>query len=255
MSAGLVAVVLAAGQGSRLSPLSTVAPKALCPVNNVPLLDRALADVAPHCDAVAVNVHAGRDRLLAHLRRHAPAAHVSEEHPVALGTAGALGRLRDWIDGRDVLVRNVDAYLPATAMLAGLVGGWDRRRCRLLVTADPARGDFGDLRYVGAAVLPWSVVRTLGAEPSGLYERVWRGSGDLDFAVTPEVAIDCGTPADYLRANLHAADGASVIGADAVVAGEVVRSVVWPGGRVALGERLVESIRVGDALTVPAPLT
>lgn len=151
-----------------------------------------------------------------------------------------------------MLVHNADAYLPGG--LAGLIDGWDRRRCRLLVASDPPRGDFGDLRYVGACLLPHAVVRGLAAEPSGLYERAWRGSDALDFAVTTGVAIDCGTPSAYLRANLHAAGGASVIGAGALVQGEVVRSVVWPGSRVHAGERLVESIRAGDTLTVAAPL-
>ena len=42
----ICAIVLAAGEGRRLRPLTTVRPKALCPVGNVALLDRALARVA-----------------------------------------------------------------------------------------------------------------------------------------------------------------------------------------------------------------
>jgi hypothetical protein len=64
--------------------------------------------------------------------------------------------------------------------------------------------------------------------------------------------FDCGTPADYLAANLEASGGRSVVGAGARVDGELVRSVVWPGGVVHRGERLVESIRVGETLTVDA---
>jgi MurNAc alpha-1-phosphate uridylyltransferase len=67
--------------------------------------------------------------------------------------------------------------------------------------------------------------------------------------------IDCGTPSNYLRANLAANGGESVIGPGAVVDGELIRSVVWPDGVVRAGERLVESIRVGSDVTVPAPLT
>jgi MurNAc alpha-1-phosphate uridylyltransferase len=83
----------------------------------------------------------------------------------------------------------------------------------------------------------------------------------------PGTYLDTGTPADYLRANLHAvhpgnlvADGArvtgvldhAVIGSGAVVAGKVTRGVVWPGGVVAAGESLTDAIRVGQELTVPA---
>lgn len=250
MTAGLVGVVLAAGEGRRLRPLTELRLKALCPVGNVALLDRALAAVSPYVDAVAVNVHHHRPALLAHL--DARVVEVSIEEPVALGTAGALGRLRRWIDGRDVLVHNADAYLPGG--LAALVEGWDGERCRLLVTRQPGAADFGDLRYVGACLLPGAVVAGLAADPSGLYEILWR-TAQLDFTVTSDVAIDCGTPADYLRANLHASGGVSVVGAGAVVEGSLLRSVVWPGGRVSAGERLVESIRAGADVTVAAPLT
>lgn len=252
MTAELVAVVLAAGEGRRLRPLTSRIPKALCPVNNVPLVDRALSAVTPYVSATAVNAHALADQMLDHLSRTAPAVFVSVEYPGALGTAGALGQLRNWIAGRDVLVHNADAYLPGGVGV--LVDGWDGERCRLLVTRSPGSGDFGDLRYVGACLLPGAVVGGLAAEPSGLYERAWADSRALDFVVADAAAIDCGTPQDYLRANLHASGGASVIGPDAVVDGELVRSVVWPGGRVFPGERLVESIRAGDDLTVPAPL-
>ncbi|MDT5037575.1 MAG: N-acetyl-alpha-D-muramate 1-phosphate uridylyltransferase, partial [Micromonosporaceae bacterium] len=42
----VAAVVLAAGEGRRLRPLTGIRPKALCPVGNVTLLDRALARIA-----------------------------------------------------------------------------------------------------------------------------------------------------------------------------------------------------------------
>jgi ADP-glucose pyrophosphorylase len=41
-----------------------------------------------------------------------------------------------------------------------------------------------------------------------------------------------------------------VVGEGAVVEGELVRSVVWPGGVVRRGERLVDAVRVGTEITV-----
>lgn len=242
------AVVLAAGSGTRLRPLTHFRPKALCPVGGRPLVDHAIDRVAPLVSGVAVNVTHGAAQMRAHLDGR---VHLSVERPVALGTAGAIGQLRGWLDGRDALVANADAWQHDG--LDALVRGWDGRRPRLLVVHDPERGDFGPWRFAGTSLLPWAVARSLAAEPSGLYESCWRAArqrGELDLVAMDGPFTDCGTPADYLAANLEASGGASVVGAGAVVDGEVVRSVVWPGGRVRRGERLVDAIRVGSTVTV-----
>lgn len=243
-------VVLAAGLGTRLRPLTDVVPKALCPVGDAPLVDWAVARARAVTDAVAVNVHAGRALMERHLQGRG--VHVSvEDGEAPLGTAGALGKLRGWIDGRAVLVTNADSCHRFD--LGVLLDGWDGDRPRLLVVEDRERADFeGRWRYVGSSLLSWRDVVGLAPVPSGLYEEVW-ARRPLDLVPVEGRFFDCGTPADYLAANLWASGGASVIGAGAVVEGEVVRSVVWPGGVVRAGERLVECIRVGDHLTVPAP--
>lgn len=254
----LAGVVLAAGAGTRLRPLTELRPKPLCPVGTVPLVDRALARLEPDCGRgpqhLAVNAHHLADQLVAHCTGR---ARVSVERPVALGTAGALGRLRDWLDGRDVLLTNADAYLPTA--LAGFAAGWDGERSRLLcspLAADEAgAGDFTEpsggrrLRYVGACLLPWRAVRELPAEPAGLYEKLWRAeeaAGRLDLSVTSATAVDCGTPAQYLRANLHASGGEPVVGAGATVLGRLTRSVVWDGAWVRPDEHLFDAVRAGD---------
>src|SRR5262245_58912464 len=107
------AVVLAAGLGTRLRPLSDLLPKALVPVGNVPLLDRALQRLSAAGLSgprrVAVNAHHMAEKIagLAGDR-----AHVSyEARPLA--SAGALGLLKPWIDHRPVLVLNADVYVSA----------------------------------------------------------------------------------------------------------------------------------------------
>lgn len=244
------AVVLAAGSGTRLLPLTDILPKALCPVGNVALVDLAIERVRPLTSSIAVNVHHKRALLEAHL---AGRVHVSVEEPEALGTAGALGQLRDWIDGRPAVVVNADAW--HRFALSPLLEGWDGERVRLLVVEEPARGDFGPWRFCGASLMPWDEVRRLPATPAGLYEVCWGArwaEGRLDLVPCTGPFFDCGTPADYLAANLAASGGESVVGEGARVDGELVRSVVWPGGVVHRGERLVECIRVGDDVTVPA---
>lgn len=241
----VAAVVLAAGRGTRLRPLTDLRPKPLCPVDNVPLLGRNLDSALAVTPDVAVNAHHLASQVVDYV---AGRAHVSvEPGPDGLGTAGAIGYLRPWLDGRDVLVLNGDAYRPGG--LGALLDGWDGERVRLLVVRAPGRGDFGDWLFAGASLHPWRAVRDLPAEPLGLYEAVWRH-------VEPELVpydgtfIDCGTVADYLAANMHASGGEPVVGEGAVVEGELVRSVVWPGGVVRPGERLVDAVRVGTDLTV-----
>lgn len=292
MSGSLCAVVLAAGEGLRLRPLTERTPKALCPVGNVALLDRALARLAHHGLAgpalVAVNACYLAAQIVAHVGGR---AQVRVEPGEPLGTAGGVANLRDWIAGRGVLVGNADAYLAAAADsghdLAPLLDGWDGERVRVLTVPatdgrpvefrGPAGGGVAggavsglQRRFAGFCLLPWSTVRALRVERTDLVREVWRpaeADGQLDLVAYPGAYLDSGTPRDYLAANLHAAAGGSliavdatvtgsvdsgVIGAGARIEGKVTRSVVWPGGYVGPDETLADAIRVGATLTVPA---
>lgn len=243
VDAPLAGVVLAAGAGSRLWPLTRWAPKPCCPVGDVPLVDHAIDRLWSVTGSVAVNVHHGRMALLSHLTKRADRAalHISDERQPGLGTAGALGLLRPWIGGRDVIVTNADAWLggPPAEDLQEFVEGWDRERVRLLCVDDPTRADFGTLRYAGVCLIPASAAVSLEATPSGLYEVLWRAehqNGRLDLATRHRPFVDCGTVADYLDANLTWSGGASVVAPDAQVEGAIDACVVWSGAVVAPGE-------------------
>ena len=237
--------MLAAGAGSRLRPLTWLRPKALCPVENVPLVDLAIAHARTVTPFVAVNCHHGRALMEAYL---AGRVHLSVESPVALGTAGGLAKLRDWIDGRHVLVLNADAWHEAD--LAEFAAGWDGLRIRLLTVLRPGRGTWGDHHFAGAALMPWSSMRGLEPEPSGLYEVSWRHHDDLDLVVHDGPFFDCGTPGAYLAANLASSRGRSVVGQGSIVDGTLEESVVWPGAVVRRHEHLRRAIRAGEHLTV-----
>jgi NDP-sugar pyrophosphorylase family protein len=249
MVESLAGIVLAAGAGTRLLPLTRWRPKPLCPVGDTTLLDATLARLAPVIgggpDRVAVNAHHHAEQIAAHVSGR---AHVSIEAGQALGTAGAVAHLRDWLDGRPALVVNGDTW--TTIDLAPLVDGWDGERVRVLVAGEAELAP--DARVLGS-LLPPPVVAGLPHRPAGLYEVCWRpaqASGDLDVAGASGPFVACDRPRDYLRANLLASGGDSVIGAGAVVHGELVRSVVWPGGVVRAGEVLVDAVRVGATVTV-----
>ncbi|MGH9274619.1 MAG: sugar phosphate nucleotidyltransferase [Acidimicrobiales bacterium] len=245
MTSGVAGVVLAAGAGTRLRPLTLLRPKALCPVDDVPLVDLAIDRVCTAVGDVAVNVHHGRDQLEAHLQRR---VHLSFEEDRALGTAGALGHLRSWLDGRGALVVNADAWCPGS--LLAFVQGWDGERMRLLLAGDDA---LTPSSRIAAALMPWPAIARLPAEPAGLYEASWRDAhadGRLDVVRHDGPFVDCGTAAQYLEANLTASGGESVVGEGASVAGVLDRCVVWPGAVVWPGESLTRAIRAGESTTV-----
>jgi MurNAc alpha-1-phosphate uridylyltransferase len=280
----ICAVLLAAGEGRRLRPLTEDVPKALCPVGNVPAIEPLLARLArlgfDSPGTLAVNAcYLGQLVVAAVAGR----AHLSvEPGPTPLGTAGGVARLRNWIDGRGVLVGNADAYLSG-GDLATLLDGWDGERTRLLGVPvgpdEPAEFEppacTRRCNFAGFSLLPWHRVRELPEEWSTLVRQVWRpaeAAGELDIVEHDGVFIDIGTPADYLAANLHAARLANpehgnliapsasvsgsvsevVIGGASLVAGRVQRSVVWAGGYVGPDEVLADAIRYGRTGTVSA---
>lgn len=115
MSEPRQAVVLAAGRGSRLAPITDLTPKPLVPVYNVPLLAYALAHlVRAGVARVAVNVHHRADEVATWVAREGARRfpqlelHISHE-AVLLGTGGALARLRSWLAPEPFWVVNSDA--------------------------------------------------------------------------------------------------------------------------------------------------
>lgn len=125
------AMVLAAGFGTRMRPLTDRMPKPLVPVAGRPLLDHVLDKLAEAgvADAV-VNVHYLPDQIIDHTATRAkPRITISDERDAVLGTGGgvvkALPHLGDapffhlnadtlWIDGAQPnLTRLADAFDPA----------------------------------------------------------------------------------------------------------------------------------------------
>jgi MurNAc alpha-1-phosphate uridylyltransferase len=124
-------MVLAAGLGLRMRPLTETMPKPLVPVAGQPLLDHVLDKLAQaDVTEAVVNVHYLPDQIINHVKtRTTPKVTISDERDQVLGTGGgvvkALPLLGDepffhlnadtmWIDGvRPNLTRLAEHFDPA----------------------------------------------------------------------------------------------------------------------------------------------
>jgi len=97
------AFFLAAGQGTRLRPLTDDIPKCLIPVRGTPLLGIWLELFRRHgIDEVLINLHWKPEQVRDFVARNAAGLRVRFfEEPSLLGTAGTLAANRDWVRHED----------------------------------------------------------------------------------------------------------------------------------------------------------
>lgn len=100
------ALVLAAGEGTRLRPLTLAVPKPLLPVGGAPILAHTLSFLAEAgCEAAAINLHHLGDQIRGHLGDafgDMPLVYSEEEE--LLGTLGAFDRLGSVFESADLAV-------------------------------------------------------------------------------------------------------------------------------------------------------
>lgn len=122
------AMVLAAGRGTRMRPLTEQIPKPLLPLGGKPLLDHALDRLAEAgVELVVINAHWQADRLAAHLERRAAAGRrphtILRREDVLLETGGGVRAALDLLGEAPFYVVNGDAFwldgpLPALHRMA-----------------------------------------------------------------------------------------------------------------------------------------
>src|SRR3954463_16028313 len=95
------AMVLAAGLGERMRPLTDRMPKPLVPVAGKPLLDHVLDRLAAAgVERAVVNVHYLADMIERHLKsRTKPRIAISDERAALLNTGGGVVKALDLIGG------------------------------------------------------------------------------------------------------------------------------------------------------------
>lgn len=145
------AMVLAAGLGTRMRPLTDDRPKALVEVGGKALIDHVLDRLAEAgVERAVVNVHWFADRLEAHLaaRGRAPDIVVSDERAELLETGGGLKKARPLLGEDPVVVANIDSvWIDRGDALGSLIHLWDPSRmdaCLLLARREGSVGFEGD---------------------------------------------------------------------------------------------------------------
>ncbi|MFQ5564226.1 MAG: nucleotidyltransferase family protein [Parvularculaceae bacterium] len=145
-------MVLAAGLGLRMRPLSDARPKPLIEVAGKPLIDYALDRFADAgVSRAVVNVHHLADMMEAHLSsRTAPEILISDERALLLETGGGLKKARRLLGDAPFYCTNTDAILidaPGRETCAALAETWDGSRMDALLLLTPLKTASG---YAGA---------------------------------------------------------------------------------------------------------
>jgi MurNAc alpha-1-phosphate uridylyltransferase len=195
------AMVLAAGLGTRMRPLTDDRPKALVIVAGRALIDHVLDRlVEAGVKRAVVNVHAFADLLEAHVRRRDDIEIViSDERQQLMETGGGVRQARPLLGEAPIVVCNIDSVWeePAGSAIVRLARGFDPERmgARLMLAAmDQCLGFDGAGDFImaddGALMFreerpsaPWAYMgvqiidpRIVDAEPLAPFSftRVWR---------------------------------------------------------------------------------
>lgn len=147
MTVPKTAMVLAAGLGTRMRPLTDDRPKALVEVGDRALVDHVLDRLADAGVARAVvNVHWFGDRLEAHLvaRGRGPEIMISDERAELLETGGGLKRATPLLGEAPVFVANIDSvWTDRGDALADLAALWDPERMDVALLLARREGAIG----------------------------------------------------------------------------------------------------------------
>jgi MurNAc alpha-1-phosphate uridylyltransferase len=141
MNGPKTAMVMAAGLGTRMRPLTDHRPKALIPVAGRTMIDRVLDRlVEAGVTRAVVNVHHLADQVEAHLRnRRDLEVLISDERAGLLDSGGGIQHARAMLGEDPIFVANIDSlWLEGeTPALESLKRAWDPARMDLLLLLVP----------------------------------------------------------------------------------------------------------------------
>lgn len=141
------AMVLAAGLGTRMRPLTDTMPKPMVSVAGKPLLDYALDKLAAmNVERAVVNVHYLADQIERHVAaRDQPKIVISDERDTILGTGGAVVKALPELGPAPFFHLNADTtWLDAAKPnLQRMAEAFDPRRSDALLLLAPTTGSIG----------------------------------------------------------------------------------------------------------------
>jgi len=141
------AMVLSAGLGTRMRPLTDKMPKPMVEVGGKPLIDHVLDRLADAgVERAVVNVHHFADQLERHLRsRTRPQILISDERGILLGTGGAVVKALPLLGDAPFFHVNSDSIWVdgVKPNLARLAEGFDAAAMDALLLLAPTSGSIG----------------------------------------------------------------------------------------------------------------
>jgi bifunctional UDP-N-acetylglucosamine pyrophosphorylase/glucosamine-1-phosphate N-acetyltransferase len=107
----LQAVILAAGAGTRLQPLTLTQSKAMMPVANKPMLQWTIESLKRVADEIVIVVNSRQADVVSYFTEKYPGLCTFSYQKQQSGTADALASAKEHVDGRFLLI-NADEFFP-----------------------------------------------------------------------------------------------------------------------------------------------
>ena len=152
------AMVLAAGLGTRMRPLTDTMPKPLVKVAGKPLIDHVLDRLAEAgVEKAVVNVHHFAEQLIGHLAQRArPRIAISDERGLLLGTGGGVRKaLPELGEGPFFHINSDTIWIDgAKPNLARLADTFDPEAMDTLLLLAPMKGSIGYSGHGDFAMAP-----------------------------------------------------------------------------------------------------
>ncbi|MFH1806634.1 MAG: nucleotidyltransferase family protein [Pseudomonadota bacterium] len=166
------AMVLAAGLGKRMRPITDHMPKPLVPVRGRPMLDHVLDRLQDAgMDRVVVNSHYMGDMIIDHVAKRAQPQIITSPEVTLLETGGGVKNALPLLDQDAILIANADVYWTEgrDALFDRMIDAFDPDHMDALLAIYPVEGAFG---YDGAGDFFWQVdgrLKRRGDAPAAPY--------------------------------------------------------------------------------------